>query len=107
MDGFLEGPLAAHAAFVGGAKEPTTAFSRLLPSMKAKLPDIRCLKTARRIGNDNCVTYFRKTLQIPPPRHRRHYVRAKVEVRQVSERRDGGLLRHPEAGALRPEGEVC
>ncbi|MCY4647079.1 MAG: hypothetical protein OXE73_09400 [Gammaproteobacteria bacterium] len=48
--------------------------------MKAKLPDILCLKTERTVGNDNCVSYKGRTLQIPPQPHRCHYVRARVMI---------------------------
>ncbi len=30
------------------------------------------------VGRDNCVAYKRLSLQIPPDRHRHHYVKAKV-----------------------------
>ena len=36
----------------------------------------------RTVRNDNCVAYQGKLLQIPPQRHRIHYVRAEVEVRE-------------------------
>ena len=32
------------------------------------------------VGADNCVSYNRRSLQIPPQRHRQHYVRATVRV---------------------------
>ncbi len=65
--------------------EPESAFSPLVPSMKAKLPDISCLKTERTVGNDNCVSYKGRTLQIPPQRHRCHCVRARVMVHEYED----------------------
>ncbi len=50
--------------------------------MKSKLPDTLCLKTERTVGNDNCVAYKGRTLQIPPQPHRCHYVRARVWVHE-------------------------
>ncbi len=84
-----------------------SAFAPLVPSMKAKLPDILCLKTERTVGNDNCVSYKGRTLQIPPQRHRCHYVRAKGDGSRVRARRHGRPPRDPEAGALRCEGEAA
>jgi len=71
-----------NAAFTVEPKELESAFSPLVPSMKAKLPDILCLKTERTVGNDNCVSYKGRTLQIPPQRHRCHYVRARVIIHE-------------------------
>lgn len=56
--------------------------------MKAKLPEVLCLKAERTVGNDNCVAYRGRKLQIPPQRHRCHYVRAKVSVHECE---DGGF----------------
>ena len=74
-----------NAAFTVEPKEPESAFSPLVPSLKAKLPDILCLKTERTVGNDNCVTYKGTTLQIPPQPHRCHYVRARVMVHEYED----------------------
>ena len=70
-----------------GQPGPESAFAPLLPSMKAKLRDILCLKAERTVGNDNCVAYRGRRLQIPPQRHRCHCVRAKVSVHEYE---DGG-----------------
>ena len=66
-------------------KEAKSAFSPLLPSLKAKLSDILCLQEERTVGNDNCVSYHGKRLQIPPRPHRCHYVRAKVRVHEYED----------------------
>jgi hypothetical protein len=47
-----------------------------------------CSKHARTVSKDNCVRFDGLDLQIPEQRHRRHYVRAQVEVRQYV---DGAL----------------
>ncbi len=62
-----------------GARERVFATVTVV---KTKLPD------SPPVGNDNCVAYRCRRLQIPPQRHRCHYVRAKVSVH---EHEDGGL----------------
>jgi hypothetical protein len=47
-----------------------------------------CVKHHRTVGNDNCIRFGKLDLQIPEQRHRRHYVRVTVEVRQYD---DGAL----------------
>ena len=44
------------------------------------LAEILCVHEERRVGNDNCVTFERLKLQIPPSPTRAHFVKAKVEV---------------------------
>ncbi len=44
--------------------------------------DILCIQEARVVGRDNCVAYKRLSLQIPPDRHRHHYVKASVRVHE-------------------------
>ena len=74
-----------NASFATQPAEPERAFAPLLPSLKAKLPDVFCLKAERTVGNDNCVAYEGRTLQIPPQRYRCHYVRAKVSVHEYED----------------------
>jgi len=52
------------------------------------IEDVLCVEEDRVVGADNCVSWHRRSLQIPPQRHRRHYVRASVRVHQYP---DGGL----------------
>lgn len=52
------------------------------------LADILCEKHARVVGNDNCVRFESRVLQLPEQRHRRHFVRGSVTVHQYP---DGGL----------------
>ena len=46
------------------------------------LDDILCVHADRVVGNDNTVRYRRLILQIPPDRHRHHYVKARVRVHE-------------------------
>ena len=84
---FLKGGfrLRFNGSFAVSPKEAKSAFSPLLPSLKAKLPGILCLREERTVGNDNCVSYHGKRLQIPPRPHRCHYVRAKVRVHEYED----------------------
>jgi hypothetical protein len=74
-----------NAAFRAPAAEPGTAF---IAYVGRDLADILCLQEDRVVGRDNCVAYKRLSLQIPPDRHRHHYVKAKVRVHEYP---DGGL----------------
>ena len=57
--------------------ESDTAF---VPWVGRSLDDLLCVQEERTVGNDNTVRYERRVLQIPPDRHRHHYVRCKVRV---------------------------
>ena len=46
------------------------------------LAGVLCARHERVVGNDNCVRFENLVLQIPEQRHRRHYVKAAVQVRQ-------------------------
>ena len=77
--------LARHnARFAVTAEAEGTAF---VPFAGA-LDDHLCVQEERLVGNDNCVRYKRVTLQIPPDRHRHHYVKATVRVHEYP---DGAL----------------
>ena len=52
------------------------------------LDGVLCARHERTVGNDNCVRFENLDLQIPEQRHRRHYVRVTVQVRQYA---DGAL----------------
>lgn len=47
--------------------------------------DILCVQEPRVVGADNTVRYRGKSLQIPPDRHRCHYVRAPVRVHEYAD----------------------
>jgi transposase len=60
------------------AAEPGSAFVPFAGS----LAEILCVQHERVVGNDNCVRYNGRTLQIPPQRHRHHFVKASVRVHE-------------------------
>jgi hypothetical protein len=67
---------------------PAEAETAFTPYLGRDLADILCVQEERTVANDNTVRYGGVILQIPPDRHRRHYVRCKV---RVHERPDGRL----------------
>jgi transposase len=77
--------LPAHnKAFRVPAAEPGTAF---VAYIGRDLDDVLCIQEERVVGRDNCVAYKRLSLQIPPDRHRHHYVKAKVRVHEYPDGR--------------------
>jgi transposase len=68
---------AFNAEFQQPAREEGSAF---VPWIGGSLDDILCEQYERSVGHDNCVRFEGITLQIPPDRHRCHYVKAKVRV---------------------------
>ena len=66
------------------AAEPGTAF---VAYIGRDLDDLLCIQEDRVVGRDNCVAYKRLSLQIPPDRHRHHYVKAKVRVHEYPDGR--------------------
>lgn len=83
----IQGQLLArhNAQFAGPARESGSAF---IPYLGRELADILCIQEERIVGQDNCVRYHRRSLQIPPDRHRHHYVKATVRVHEYP---DGSL----------------
>jgi transposase len=63
---FLQPPLEEGSAFV----------ECIIPN----LDDILCEQHDRTVGRDNCVSFEGMKLQIPPDRHRCHYLKANVRV---------------------------
>jgi transposase len=77
--------LAQHnARFAVPAAEEGSAFVPFVGDLTGAL----CAKHERIVGNDNCVRFAGLSLQIPEQRHRRHFVRVAVQVRQYP----GGAL---------------
>ena len=74
-----------NARFAVPAAEPGSAF---VPYVGRPIEDVLCIQEDRVVGGDNCVCYKRRSLQIPPQRHRQHYVRATVRVHEYP---DGSL----------------
>jgi transposase len=68
---------AFNAEFQQPAREEGSAF---VPWIGGSLDDILCEQYERTVSHDNCVRFEGITLQIPPDRHRCHYVKAKVRV---------------------------
>ena len=66
------------------AAEDGSAF---VPLLAVGLEDILCLKERRVVGNDNCVRYRGRNLQIPQVEDRHHFVRAKVMVHEYEDGR--------------------
>jgi hypothetical protein len=50
------------------------------------LEDVLCIQESRQVGRDNCVNWKGIALQIPPQRHRHHYVKATVRVHEYPDR---------------------
>ena len=66
------------------AVPPAEAGSAFIPYAGRPLDDILCVQESRQVGRDNCVIWKGRSLQIPPQRHRHHYVRATVRVHEYS-----------------------
>ena len=73
-----------NARFAVPAAEEGSAF---IPYAGRPLDDILCIQESRQVGRDNCVNWNGLALQIPPKRHRHHYVRATVRVHQYPDGR--------------------
>ena len=73
-----------NARFAVPAAEPGSAF---VPYAGRPITDVLCVQEDRVVGADNCVSWRRRSLQIPPQRHRQHYVRATVRVHEYPDRR--------------------
>lgn len=65
------------------AAEQGSAF---VPLLNTRLNDILCLKGERTVGNDNCVNYQGKVLQIPKTTNRCHYAKASVWVHEYADK---------------------
>jgi transposase len=70
--------------FAVAAAEEGSAFVPFAGDLK----DVLCIREARTVTNDNCVRYGGLSLQIPEQRHRRHFVKATVQVHHYP---DGSL----------------
>jgi len=73
-----------NARFAVPAAEPGSAF---VPYVGRPIEDVLCVQEDRVVGADNCVSWHRRSLQIPPQRHRQHYVRATVRVHEYPDGR--------------------
>jgi transposase len=68
---------AYNARFAVPATQPGSAFT---PIPGVDLGEILCVEEERQVGADNCVSFRRLKLQIPPSPLRPHFVRAQVKV---------------------------
>jgi transposase len=68
---------AYNARFAVPAAQPGSAFT---PILGVDLDEILCVEEERQVGADNCVSFRRLKLQIPPSPLRPHFVRAQVKV---------------------------
>ena len=73
-----------NARFAVAAAEPGSAF---IPYAGRPLEDVLCIREDRQVGRDNCVQWKGLSLQIPPQRHRHHYVKATVRVHEYPDGR--------------------
>jgi transposase len=74
---------AHNARFAVAAAEPGSAF---VP-FAGDLAEILSVQEERIVGNDNCVRYQGRSLQIPAQRHRHHFVKVKVRVHAYADGR--------------------
>jgi transposase len=72
-----------NARFAVPAAEKGSAF---VPYAGRPLEDVLCIQEDRQVGRDNCVIWKGLSLQIPPQRHRHHYVKATVRVHEYPDR---------------------
>ena len=73
-----------NARFAVPAAEPGSAF---IPYAGRPLEEVLCIQESRQVGRDNCVTWKGISLQIPPQRHRHHYVKANLRVHEYPDGR--------------------
>ena len=72
--------LPAHnARFAVAADLEGSAF---VPAAPEQWREVLCRQESRQVGNDNCVRWRARHLQIPPSRLRPHFVRAKVRLHE-------------------------
>ena len=76
---------AHNARFAVTAEQQGSAFVAV-PALD--LSEVLCVQEERMVGNDNCVAFLNRRLQIPESPLRAHFVRATVQVHQYP---DGGL----------------
>lgn len=73
-----------NARFAVPAAEHGSAF---IAYAGRPLEDVLCVQESRQVGRDNCVLWKGIALQIPPQRHRHHYVKASVRVHEYPDGR--------------------
>jgi hypothetical protein len=76
---------AHNARFASKAAQEGSAFVAVAA---LDLAEVLCVQEERVVGNDNCVSFLNRKLQIPESPLRPHFVKATVKVHQYP---DGGL----------------
>ena len=66
------------------AREEGSAF---VPFLGGSLDDVLCEQYERTMGQDHCIRFEGRVLQIPADRHRYHYVKAQVRVHRYTDGR--------------------
>ena len=66
-----------HSRFTVTPEQPASAFVPVLPELWR---DLLCVQAERQVGNDNCVRWQGRILQIPPSPLRPHFARTTVRV---------------------------
>ena len=89
-----------NACFAVPAAEPGPAF---VPYSGRPLEDVLCIQEDRQAARDNCVVWKGRALQIPPQRHRHHYVKATVARARIFRWPPRRLRRAKLPRALRPQ----
>ena len=69
-------------------KEPMEEGTAFVAYEGRPLEDVLSVQEDRVVGRDNCVSWYKRSLQIPAQKHRRHYVKAAVLVHEYP---DGAL----------------
>jgi len=72
--------------FKVGSMEDGSAF---VPLMGYRLREILCVQEERVVGNDNCVRYQGRVMQLSPDQYRCHFVKARVRVHSYPDGRYG------------------
>ena len=74
-----------NALFAVKAEQEGSAF---VPLAGLDLTEMLCVQEERVVGNDNCVSFLNRKLQIPESPLRAHFAKATVKVHEYP---DGGL----------------
>jgi hypothetical protein len=65
--------------FATPADEPASAFVEVAAELWR---DVLCVQSERQVGNDNCLRWQGRVLQIPPSPLRPHFARSTVRVHE-------------------------
>lgn len=94
------------------ARPPEIGDSAFVAADPAQLAEILCVEEERVVSRDNTVSFGRRVLQLPESPLRRHYVKARVKVRQYPDGRlavfhgPRAIARYRADGTLHDEPEL-